>query len=223
MKVLTISLFLLISLHSFNVKADSPLTSTVFYTAYMNISEVKYASEKQLLDDKLMMFLTNSATPTVHKLAVINALSWGNSKNVELFQSHLLKVRKGLEIKTFEYLKTCYETELPDETDQVKLLTSDDLMCWAYIQVMGDYFTPRLGGASSLYAYFREKDNMSYATVLSLILAQITMDDMSQWCSVYELPYSILVQKTYTKGNLSDDALNKLFEYLGIYKDFCEK
>ena len=91
----TISLLLLSLCLATGAQADSPLTSTEFFRAYLDVKEVKYASENTL-DDKLLKFLASAKANPVHKLAVINALSWGKTDYVNTFEAFLLKKRKGL-------------------------------------------------------------------------------------------------------------------------------
>ena len=73
--------------------ADSPLTSTDFYKAYMDIPQVAMASQLRALNEELCGFLANENTPVDHSAAVINALSFKYPRRNEtaVFMSHLLK------------------------------------------------------------------------------------------------------------------------------------
>ena len=65
--------------------ADSPLTSTTFYQAYLDVLIVKQADQTHRLDRAMGDYLLNDQNPFDVKLAVINALSWEEnvSENVQ--------------------------------------------------------------------------------------------------------------------------------------------
>ena len=56
--------------------ADSPITSTQFYTAYLDIEIVEKASEMTNIDEKTIKYLSDPEYPLDIKAAVINALGW---------------------------------------------------------------------------------------------------------------------------------------------------
>ncbi len=56
--------------------ADSPVTSTDFYTAYLDIEEVAKASEMTYIDEETALYLSDSENPIDVKAAVINAIGW---------------------------------------------------------------------------------------------------------------------------------------------------
>lgn len=55
--------------------ADSPLTATTFYQAYLDVSIVKQAHQTHRLDKTVADYLLKDQNPFDVKLAVINALS----------------------------------------------------------------------------------------------------------------------------------------------------
>lgn len=211
--ILMLSLFIINS----NVLADSPLTSTPFHMAYSHIDAVKYA-EKNGLDKKTLKFLDSNA-PSDQKLAVVNALSWGDTSNIKIFESYLLKKRKGLKAEVFEYLSTVQE-EAPVETDLTKKLSSDDLMLWSYIKAMGDYFNPNKAIRGAYFAYLRAENNMAYATAFSLIGSQVAFD--YNWCNVYLICHDYIETLEYTDCKLVPKAVSIIMEYINLYKESCE-
>ena len=83
-----IFLILLLTLTFNSAFADSPLTSTSFYNAYMDIPLVnKTSKSKGILTDEVFEYL-NSKNSIDKKTALINALKWnikGKKKCCYLF------------------------------------------------------------------------------------------------------------------------------------------
>lgn len=60
-----------------NVYADSPLTSTDFYKAYLDVSIVKSAvNNPHKLTEEMMVYLSDDANPLDVRLALVNAVGW---------------------------------------------------------------------------------------------------------------------------------------------------
>ena len=97
-----------------NVKADSPLTSTPFYKACMDVGIVAYAKSEGL-QTKVLKFLCKKKADPMHKFAAINALEWGNKSNIGMFEEYLLEKNKKLKPEVFEYLGAVSDTK-PEET-----------------------------------------------------------------------------------------------------------
>lgn len=66
-------LFLLSTINSY---ADSPITSTDFSDAYLDIEIVKKAKAEGILNLEVAKYLSSPTNPIDIKAAVINALSW---------------------------------------------------------------------------------------------------------------------------------------------------
>ncbi len=213
-----INLFCLFFIVSLTVKADSPLTSTPFYTSYLDIEEVKYAST-QSLDDKLLEYLGSAKGDPVTKIAIINALSWGKTKYVTLFENYLLKNRKGLKKDVFDYMRTVSD-ETPEETDQTYLMTADDVMCWTYLQTMGDYNAPAKGMKAGYFCFTRNQKSMAHVVVFTLIAAQKAFDE--DWCRVYLIPKKMLGETEYTTNIVKSEAIKIILDYTGLYSTECK-
>ena len=73
--------------------ADSPITSTDFYKAYLSVPEVESARASGIINKQIANFLLNPEHTIDKKAAIINALSWDlNGKvNAILFNKYLYK------------------------------------------------------------------------------------------------------------------------------------
>ena len=114
--------------------ADSPLTSTPFSDAYATNKYVKMTNENGYFK-KTEKALGNKKVSSLDKLLMINARGFAQKDQVK-FEAYLVSKRKGLTTKVFDYLKTVSD-DVPVENDETKLLSADDLMCWAYMQGNG--------------------------------------------------------------------------------------
>lgn len=212
-----ITLFSLLFIFTFTVKADSPITSTPFYKVYLDIEEVKYATSHPL-DDKLMEYLASAKGDPVIKIAIINALSWGKTEYVTLFENYLIKNRKGVKKDVFDYMRTVSD-DTPEETDDTYLLTADDIMCWAYLQVMGDYFAPAKGMRGGYFCFTRNQKSMAHIVVFTLIAAQKAFDE--DWCRVYKMPQKMLIETKYEVNIVKPEAIKIITDYTDLYKSEC--
>ncbi|MDC3352100.1 hypothetical protein OAV92_02525 [Crocinitomicaceae bacterium] len=198
-------------------KADSPLTSTNFSKAYKSEKMIVYTKENGL-NQKLLKFLGKEQKESVIKIAIINELGWGDKDLVKQFEAYLLDKRKGLKPEVFDYLREFTE-EIPVENEQTNRLTADDLMCWAYLQALGDYFTPKLASKAAYFSFVREPNSMAHASVFALVACQVSFD--TDWCYVYQIGQEFLVAKTYDKNKLSQEALKIILDYFNLYAADC--
>jgi len=83
-------LFVLLAVPSLSF-ADTPLTSTNFYKAYLDVPIVKVANDTNKLNEVVADYLLDNKKPFDVKVAVINALSWDENvrENVRSFVKFL--------------------------------------------------------------------------------------------------------------------------------------
>ena len=218
MKLKSLFLALLLALPITESLADSPLTSTNFWTAYKDVKTVIHIQENGL-DKKGLKMLGSKKVSSLDKISAINSLGF-NHKKTSSFEAYLLDKRKGLTADVFEFLKT--QTEgTPVENEQTKLLTADDLVCWAYLNAMDDYNHPNLSMRAAFFAFMRDTKNMAYGTIAGLISSQKAFD--YDWCSVYKISKELIQDTEYENNILSDEAEKIIMDYISLYKDDCKK
>src|SRR3990170_4124686 len=184
--------------------ADSPITATGFYEAYMDVKMVKRAHLEGVMGLEIAEFLTSPENPIDVKAAVINALSWrfDGKNNVELYAC---------------YLALLYHVSLI-EIDTA-FLSADEIFCMGYLMVMDDYFHPEKALPLLEEAHNMEKDSFAVSIILALAKAQRAFD--SDWCEVWKLTEEVLKNKEL-KQDLRHEATKMIVDYMILYKEYCE-
>lgn len=204
-------------------QADSPLTSTSFYQSYTtDVPLVKSASESHELTAEMITFFENDAIGDDQKLALINALGWGNEENLPFYESHLTK-KYSLESGFFDSLSRPYLNEAQLLKDPfVEKLTHDELMCWSYLKVLDDYFKPINGLKAAMYTIHKDDDNFAYLFLGGLILSQVYLDQ-GKWCQVYMVMAEIRGDWKNCHDQLTRKAVLDAWDYIGIYEEVCKE
>src|SRR5690606_9911417 len=147
----------------------------------------------------------------------INSFGWG-SGYTQSFEDHLIEKRKGLTREVFKYLKNDSE-DMPEENSQTELLTTDDLVCWAYLRAMDNYETPFYSMKGAFLAYWRNQKNMSAGVVWCLVVSQMAL--MSDWCKIYESAKTFIVNAEYEVNIFKEEAITIIMEYMNLYEQDC--
>lgn len=197
------------------VLADSPLTSTPFYTAYMDIPQVKAATEAEALNKESIAFLSGSH-PIDQKMALINALSWGKMEYVNAYRDYLAGKHK-LPLAFFDSVLV-YRGETPETYPGTELLSQDELICLAYLQAMGNYFEP-LKAHYLAWQAFNRGPTRTHAIIYGLIIAQYNLD--RDWCYVYNVMVQVRDEPLITVNDMRQEALDIIFDYINLYSSEC--
>lgn len=178
--------------------ADSPLTSTDFWTAYKDVPEVVMAHDIERLNTRLGIYLSSNASID-KKAAVINALSWNinNKENSKLF---------------LEILGQKYKT-----TDQVQIskrLTPEERFCLGYLTALDDY--NHVDAALVLAQQARRQLGPSFtvAIVTELIEAQ---KNFGSGTSLWSFVSPVFADKKL-KQDLRPAGRKVIFDYMALYK-----
>lgn len=198
-----VSLFIigvmLFSLNPITAFADSPVTSTDFHKAYIDIGIVKIAKEKGIVDSEIANYLYSSKNPIDVKAAVINALGWNfeGKNNAE------------------NYVKLMYSKDI-DELD-INLLSGEEIFCISYMMALDDYFHPDKALPMMDKAY--EKNNTSFTIdiVRSILKSQDDMLNKGNWQMVWTNTESVLNSTTLQK-DMRQEGIDIIVEYMKLYK-----
>jgi hypothetical protein len=186
------------------IYGDSPITSTPFSQAYLDVEMVKEAKEEGLMSLEIAEYLSSTSNPVDVKAAVINALSWDveGKSNAELY---------------LYYLALSYRTPI-DDLD-IDALNGDELFSLGYLTVMDDYFNPDEAIQLLEKASAKRRDSFTVSIVLALTKAQKAME--SDWCEVWKLTDGVLGNKKL-KQDLRPRARKIIVDYMSLYKDDCK-
>lgn len=183
--------------------ADSPITSTDFYSAYSEYAIVNKAHEVGVMDEGIANYLLNDTVAIDVKAAVINALSWNidGKQNATLLMPYIQKKYKI--------------TGDPD----MKTLSADDLFCLGYLTIMDNYF--QTDKALKLLALARKKKPNSYTINIILALAEGQEAMAADFCRVYKICEEVAMNKSLTQ-DMKPDAISIIFDYIVDYKAYCK-
>ncbi|MBX3171536.1 MAG: hypothetical protein KF760_29275 [Candidatus Eremiobacteraeota bacterium] len=191
-------LALLLSLAALPARADSPLTSTDFWTAYKDVPEVVTAHDIERLNTRLGYYLLSNASID-KKAAVINALSWNYNgrQNAQLFT---------------EILGQKYKT-----TDVARIkqrLTGEERFCLAYLTALDDYFHVDSALTMAREARRQLGNSFTVAIVTELIDAQKNFGGATPLWN-YVAP---VLNDKKLKQDLRPRGRKVIFDYMALYK-----
>lgn len=221
-------LILICLLAAFNALADSPLTSTFFAGAYSDIPMINelitQRNHKEIhkfqLTEAHIKFFDNNAISLDKKVALINALGWGESENIQLMKGHLMKKYKLQQMVLDSILQVpVYENQ--DFYEPAKVISNDDLLLLAYVQAMHDYFHPMNAFQCAYRATINNPISAATGYVFGLIQAQFYMD--IDPCSIYLVMLSAREARSYSEDFLRPDALTSIFSYIDQYEKKCSE
>ncbi len=196
----------LILIFSFSINcvfADSPLTSTHFYKAYLDTPLIqKTANSKGVLTDEVFEYLS-SKNSLDKKVALINALKWDfdGKNNSVLYIKKLFVIRKNYTLTNF------YQKATPEE-----------LLCYGYLKAMDDYFDVKKASVFTSRAQKLNPGSYTIAIINHLITAQMT--GINSWCERYS-GFDTIKQNKLLKLDFRTKASDIIYEYLKEYKDYC--
>ena len=187
--------------------ADSPITSTDFYKAYLHIPEVEEAHEIGVLSDKIAQYLLDSENSLDKKAAVINALSWDFDRKIN---AYLFK----------RYLNAKYQVK--DDIDSlVKVMNDVELFCLGYLSVMDNYFNPEKSLIYFESASSSIRESYTFQIINALVKTQSLLEDQDKWCRIWTTINAVETNKEL-KVDMNVGGRKIILDYIIIYKDNCE-
>ena len=178
------------------VTADSPITSTDFYEAYLHIPEIEEAHEIGVLSEGMAQFLLDSENSLDKKAAVINAF---------LFK---------------RYLNAKYQ--IKDDIDSlVKVMNDEELFCLGYMTVMDNYFDPEKSLIYFESASSSIRESYTFQIINALVKTQSLLEDQDKWCRIWTTINAVETNKEL-KVDMNTGGRKIILDYIKIYKDNCE-
>lgn len=185
------------------LKADSPVTSTVFYSAYMEHEIVGYAEQSGVLDDKIAAYLLDEGNLIDVKAAVINALGWDyyGTNNSATFMDHVAKAH-GTTAAKLNYAS----------------LSGSELMCMGYLKIMDNYNSTDT--ALQILELARQKMSRSFTVNMIWAIADAQQKFDADWCGVWTNTAQVL-NNTALVRDMKTSAIQSVVDYMILYKGSC--
>jgi hypothetical protein len=206
------TLLLLLFTFSINpVFADSPLTSSDFSKAYLDIPIVQEAfKSKGRITNEMMEYIDNDANPLDIKLAIINAIGWEHD-GVEISKMFFMYVMK----------KKKYKTEFGGEFSAFKWnATRDELICFAYMKALDNYFDVVDAFEIAEEAVRKYPDSFAVNVIYNLIKAQ-GLTEFGEYCYASKL-FMSLKDNPKLKMDMRKESLSYVFEYMTSVGENCK-
>lgn len=205
--ILKIALFLLASFATISTSyADSPITSTDFSAAYSTDPVViKAGNSNGVLTQELFNFLVDDTRAIDLKMAIINKLSWSTDgkNNAELFLGFGKKPKKWKDFGVF-----------------IKNASADELLCFAYLKALDDYFDVNEALEIANIAVIIKPNSYTFNIIQALIQAQSIFENVDNWCAIYSEPNTVRFDETLER-DMKIEAEEIIFEYLSLYAEYC--
>jgi len=203
MKLKGILSFLLI-LHLLN--ADSPITSTDFYKAYLFIPEVEYARESGIITEEIASYLLNPKISLDKKAAVINALSWDFDGKVNriIFKKYLAKKYPSIS----------------NSDSLLKIYSDSELFCLGYLTVMDNYHEPERGVIYFDSVKSSIRDSYTFQIVNALVKAQSILPKFDKWCRIWTHINDVETNKDLNV-DMNYRARSIILKYIRLYEEYC--
>jgi hypothetical protein len=177
-------------------RADSPLTSTDFYEAYLDVPMVARAHAVGHMTPEIAVYLESPVNPLDARVAVVNALGWDfhGKQDADTF-ARLAWGRPAAAV-------------IPAP------LRGDELLVLGYLEVMDDYFHPARGLAVLEKAKDKLPHSLTVAAIVGLARAQRDMD--KSFCTAGR-DWSAVVDDTSLQQELRPQAVAAIQSYMGAY------
>ncbi len=185
-------------------RADSPVTSTHFYKAYMDIEMVRKAEQEGVISMEIAKYLSAPENSIDVKAAVVNAIGWifGGKDNASIYKKYLADFHK-MKVQKLDLNK----------------LTGDEIFCLGYLTVLDDYFSPEK--AIPLLEKARKKNPKSFTVAMILAITKAQEMGFAEWCKIYLYAAEVVNNKAL-KQDMRPEAVQIIMEYMGLYQSYCK-
>lgn len=230
--------------------ADSPLTSTDFYRAYLDVPIVKKAADNpNKLTKEMMEYLYDDTNPLDIRIALINAVGWNidglttfndyfdycmNAREKEAFleltngdssyvyeEQHFDPFEESIVVEIDENGEAQEYSEGTYLNSLLQSVPMDQLAVLTYLKAMSDYFDTE--GNYSLMEFCVQFGNMrkqSYMLPMGLVLAQTALD-MGDWGNIYPAMNFYLFSPDIQ--DVRPEAIDIIMEYINGYKEYADR
>ncbi|MGF7050652.1 hypothetical protein J2T13_005202 [Paenibacillus sp. DS2015] len=179
--------------------ADSPVTSTGFYKAYLDEPIVQTANEVGEVTKELAEYLADESAPLDIRAAVINAIGWEGE-------------RKGRTEAFVHYAKGKEYSDL-----DLSVLRGDELFVIGYLLAMDDYFDTASAEELLRNAKKSMKDSFTAAMIHAIVKSQNQMLT-STWQGVWKNVAPVAFDDRLNM-DMRPEAAEIIIDYMVLYSD----
>jgi ankyrin repeat protein len=183
------------------VLADSPVTSTPIYEAYLDVELVAADNKWGTITEEIASFLKSEDNSLDVKIALINAIyqkarGWTDRDNAELYTSMV------------------YQTEL--NKLEINQLSADELVVLGYLLLLDNYINPEIAKPYLIEAIKKKPRSFSAHMILALFKAQ-----SMNGCEVWTYTRDIAKDKNLVEDRLRTEAIIHILDYTSLYREDC--
>lgn len=193
-----------------NAFADSPLTSTDFYQAYLDEKIVQEAlNSKSKLTENLLHYLVNASNPLDIKLAVINAMGWNHigTSNSKLYLESVVSTKH-------------YSSEINNNYISFKWnANTDELICYAYLKALDNYLD--VVDANEIAATALKNTNSFAINFISRLIKAQGLNALNEYCLACQ-QFAFLKTNKYLVMDMRNSAKKYIFEYMDDLRKGCK-
>jgi hypothetical protein len=198
-------------------RADSPLTSTPFASAYQDVEILRYTAEMGL-DDRVLEALSDPEIPNDVRAAIVNQIGWSNDPqaNAERYLAYLAS-----------------QQEVEPSAMTLEMLTPEEKMALGYLLAMDHRFslTDAIGGSGEVeqtpalellnLAVAEAPEDFSVMLIRALVQSHHEFQaGPRNWCTVYQVVNSA-IEDFPSEPNMRPEAVTEITDYIGLYQDEC--
>ncbi len=179
--------------------ADSPITTTEFYKAYLDEAIVQKAHQAKDVTEELALYLADEENPLAVRAAVINAIGWENEQ-----------AERAASFAQLTYDKPLSELATTN-------LRGDERFVIGYLLAMDDYFDTREAEAWLADAKQLLPDSFTAALIHALVQAQPEVQS-SDWTHVWRIVADVAFN-TDLEMDMRPAAAEIIIDYMVTYSD----
>ena len=196
--------------------ADSALTSTEFYKAYLDVPIVKAAADRpHHLSEAAKAYLFNEANPLDVKLALINAVG-ANPDGLATYGEYIEYCIQHFPKRTYGIAPGKRVTQ----QDVFKHASPEQKAVLVYLSAMSNYFnTAAMSKMVRMAMTTPRTDKQSFMLAIGLVKAQIALDN--DCAELYPIVYDCL-NKPRIK-DMPPEAIDLVMEYINEYEEYTHK
>lgn len=196
--------------------ADSALTSTEFYKAYLDVPIVKAAADQpNVLSEAAKAYLFDEANPLDVKLALINAVGW-EFEGLTAYKDYLNYCIQHFPKRKYGIAPGKRVTQ----QDVFKHASPEQKAVLVYLSAMSNYFnTAAMGKMVRMAMTTPRTDKQSFMLAIGLVKAQIALNN--DWAAVYPTVHAC-VNKPRIK-DMRPKAIEIVMAYANRYKPYADK